>query len=296
MYYMIQRVIVLWEVLMYHIHTNLFNPEIIYVVDFWNEKKNLRGYHHHDFIELSVVLEGEVDYEFNGERVCLKAGDALLFNPGISHTEIHPKGTDSHELHIGISNVLIEGLPFNHVPIKHPLLELGDYTSLFIEKAWQLTKEYNDQYLFHELVGKGIIFELLVLILRSVYSKQPQSFLNKTSVKDKKKQTLVNHTIYYLENHHQEDITLNKLADMLYISPPYLSKVFRSVTGVSPIKYLIEIRLKHASELLLRTSSPIKEIAEQVGYQDPFYFSKLFKKHYHLSPSDYRKSNRNRID
>jgi len=53
---------------MYHIHSNIFNPEIIYVVDFWNKKKNLRGYHHHDFIEISIVLEGTVDYEFIGLR------------------------------------------------------------------------------------------------------------------------------------------------------------------------------------------------------------------------------------
>ncbi|EAG2961389.1 cupin domain-containing protein, partial [Listeria monocytogenes] len=75
---------------MYHIHSNIFNPEIIYVVDFWNKKKNLRGYHHHDFIEISIVLEGTVDYEFNETRTRLYTGDTLLFNPGLPHTEIHP--------------------------------------------------------------------------------------------------------------------------------------------------------------------------------------------------------------
>lgn len=277
---------------MYHIHSNIFNPEIIYVVDFWNEKKNLRGYHHHDFIEISILLEGTVDYEFNEARTRLNAGDALLFNPGIPHTEIHPTGMESHELHIGLSNILIEGLPFNNFPNKNPVLDLGIYKEEFVKKAWQLTKEFNNHGLHHELMGKGIILEMLVLILRSLSSQQSDKFLANISEKDKKKQTLVNHTVYYLENHHQEDITLETLAEMLYISPTQLSKVFRTITGKSPIKYLIEIRLKHAYELLIHTNLTIREISEEVGYQDPFYFSKLFKKHYGLAPSKTRKKNK----
>jgi YesN/AraC family two-component response regulator len=140
-------------------------------------------------------------------------------------------------------------------------------------------------------MGKGIILEMLALILRSLTPSDPNNSLSVISEKDKQKQTLVNHTIYYLENHHQEDITLEMLADMLYISPAQLSKVFRKITGRSPIKYLIEIRLKHAYELLLHTNLTVKEIAEKVGYHDPFYFSKLFKKHYDLAPSNVRKRN-----
>lgn len=276
---------------MYHIHSNIFNPEIIYVVDFWNKKKNLRGYHHHDFIEISIVLEGTVDYEFNETRTRLYTGDTLLFNPGLPHTELHPAGMESHELHIGLSNILIEGLPFNTFPNEDPLLNLGIYQEAFFKKAWQLTHEFNSHNIHHDLMGKGIILEMLALILRSLTPSDPNNSLSVISEKDKQKQTLVNHTIYYLENHHQEDITLEMLADMLYISPSQLSKVFRKITGRSPIKYLIEIRLKHAYELLLHTNLTVKEIAEKVGYHDPFYFSKLFKKHYDLAPSNVRKRN-----
>ena len=95
--------------------------------------------------------------------------------------------------------------------------------------------------------------------------------------KRKKKRNLVNHTIYYLETHHDEEITLEQLAEMLYVTPTYLSKTFKAATGVGPINYLIQIRLNHAKELLKNDSLSVKEVAKTVGYEDAYHFSKLFK-------------------
>lgn len=93
----------------------------------------------------------------------------------------------------------------------------------------------------------------------------------------KRKRNLVNHTIYYLETHHDEEITLEQLAEMLYVTPTYLSKTFKAATGVGPINYLIQIRLNHAKELLKNDSLSVKEVAKTVGYEDAYHFSKLFK-------------------
>ncbi|WP_312729295.1 helix-turn-helix transcriptional regulator, partial [Enterococcus sp.] len=68
-------------------------------------------------------------------------------------------------------------------------------------------------------------------------------------------------------------------------SPTYLSKIFKEATGVSPINYLIEIRLKRAKDMLKNDNLTIKEVASAVGYQDAYHFSKSFKKLYGVSPS-----------
>ena len=86
--------------------------------------------------------------------------------------------------------------------------------------------------------------------------------------KRKKKRNLVNHTIYYLETHHDEEITLEQLAEMLYVTPTYLSKTFKS-TGVGPINYLIQIRLNHAKELLKNDSLSVKEVAKRLVTKMP---------------------------
>lgn len=75
----------------------------------------------------------------------------------------------------------------------------------------------------------------------------------------------------------------------MYLSPVYISKIFKDETDESPINYLIKIRLEKAATILSEDNeSSIKQIANQVGYDDAYHFSKLFKKYYGHSPSHYR--------
>jgi len=124
-------------------------------------------------------------------------------------------------------------------------------------------------------------------ILRSLAVDQENKIETRLSKTEKRKRNLVNHTIYYLETHHDEEITLEQLAEMLYVTPTYLSKTFKAATGVGPINYLIQIRLNHAKELLKNDSLSVKEVAKTVGYEDAYHFSKLFKKYYGKSPSQF---------
>lgn len=72
----------------------------------------------------------------------------------------------------------------------------------------------------------------------------------------------------------------------MYLSPYYISKIFKSETGDAPISYLIDIRLSHAMELLKNGScDSVQQAAQMVGYDDAYHFSKLFKKKYNISPS-----------
>ena len=85
---------------------------------------------------------------------------------------------------------------------------------------------------------------------------------------------------------------MEQLAHNMYLSPVYISKIFKEETGESPINYLIKIRLEKAKDILLKdVNSSIKNIANQVGYEDAYHFSKLFKKYYGISPLHYRKRN-----
>ena len=69
----------------------------------------------------------------------------------------------------------------------------------------------------------------------------------------------------------------------------YVSRVFKETTGESPISYLIRVRLVKACGLLAGNGASVREIARQVGYEDAYYFSKLFKKYYGVSPMEYRR-------
>ena len=86
-----------------------------------------------------------------------------------------------------------------------------------------------------------------------------------------------------------EDISLDKISKNMYLSPVYISKIFKEETGTSPINYLIQIRLEKAKQILEKDTMPINMVAKAVGYEDAYYFSKLFKKYYGMSPSTYSK-------
>jgi len=106
---------------------------------------------------------------------------------------------------------------------------------------------------------------------------------------------LIQEVIEFLGQHYRNDISLHNLSKEFFVTPPYLSRRFKEKTGLTFVEYLEELRLKRAEEYLLASDMKIIDISEQVGYQDPNYFAKVFKRKYGLSPSDYRMTNKQRL-
>ena len=101
---------------------------------------------------------------------------------------------------------------------------------------------------------------------------------------------VVEQIVNYFEDHYAEKISLDQIAENMYLSPFYISKIFKSETGDTPIRHLINIRLERAKELLENEwGGSIQEVAACVGYDDAYHFSKLFKKRYGISPSQVKK-------
>ncbi|SFT07851.1 response regulator [Paenibacillus sp. BC26] len=84
------------------------------------------------------------------------------------------------------------------------------------------------------------------------------------------------------------DISVKTIADKVYLHPVYLSKIYKSETGESLGDFIIRIRMEKALYLLKHSNKKIYEITSELGYQNPQYFSKMFKKHYGMTPNEYR--------
>ena len=93
----------------------------------------------------------------------------------------------------------------------------------------------------------------------------------------------------YISEHYAEELTRDDMAQLVYLNPDYLSRIFRSETGESLSNYLIRFRIDRAKELLISTSQPIHQIACSVGYTNFSYFAKLFRKYTQCTPNEYRK-------
>lgn len=89
--------------------------------------------------------------------------------------------------------------------------------------------------------------------------------------------------------HIESDLDLGTLANCAHLSKFHFANKYKQLTGYPPIKHFIHMKMEHACYLLDNTSAPIGIIASQIGYEDPLYFSRIFRKTVGTSPSEYRK-------
>ena len=122
------------------------------------------------------------------------------------------------------------------------------------------------------------------LIATIVFSQQQ----NQNSSSPEK--AIIRETIDYMKNNLDKTIRIEDFADLNKYSVSHFSKLFRLTTGMSPIEYFIHLKMQKACQLLYTEDSRVKQIAALLGYDDPYYFSRLFKKYMNTSPGTYRKS------
>ena len=94
----------------------------------------------------------------------------------------------------------------------------------------------------------------------------------------------------YIEKNFQENINLNKISNYVSLSKNYFCNIFKKETGITIWDYLIRIRMEEAKRMLLETEQKTYEISERVGYDDPSYFGRLFKKYTGFTPMEFRES------
>ena len=94
--------------------------------------------------------------------------------------------------------------------------------------------------------------------------------------------------VTYILGNFQQDLGVEELAQVAHLSPSRLSALFRQHYGISLIKWRDHIRMQKAKELIRLTALPIAEIATKVGYADPLYFSRRFRSHTGVAPSEFR--------
>jgi len=100
-------------------------------------------------------------------------------------------------------------------------------------------------------------------------------------------QLAIDDVVAYINFNYPQQLTIVELADRIGYHRSHLSKLFKQIHGISPLSYLINVRLEQA-KLLLAQGISVHQTAVAVGFQDPLYFSKLFKRHIGMNPSQYQ--------
>lgn len=97
-----------------------------------------------------------------------------------------------------------------------------------------------------------------------------------------------------IHSHYSHPIKVSEIADYLALSRSYLYKIFKQETGYSIKDYILQVKMNRSCQLLEDASRSITEISYSVGYQDPLTFSAAFKNYFHMSPTEFRKTQKNK--
>lgn len=138
-------------------------------------------------------------------------------------------------------------------------------------------------YSFEPMVSKYGTFQEMLKTLISLLQEHPQEILPNASFSSSILQILA-----YLNENYAKDISLQSLSDEIHLSKNYISQLFKKETGFSYSGYLEELRIRKSKELLQNSDLPISKICEATGFNDYFYFIKVFKKAVGCTPNQYR--------
>ena len=238
--------------------------------------------HTHPFTELFYVVDGKGEFNIQGQRFPVKANDFVIINPQVEHTELSSPDEPLEYIVLGIN-----GLSFSNLtPVSeggHPFsfFNLRDEQKDILRYLNAMVQEATSQSMSYELVCHNLLEILLIKILRHQHfdlevGKQSKATKDISFIK------------HYLETYYHESIQLEDLASMTHLSRFYISHSFKKEIGMSPMEYLIDIRIKESKILLRTTNYSISQVADIVGLTTPTYFSKQFRKSTGISPTDYR--------
>ncbi|MCC8114730.1 MAG: AraC family transcriptional regulator [Bacteroidales bacterium] len=127
--------------------------------------------------------------------------------------------------------------------------------------------------------SRGILFLLM------------SRFLSQATPKKLATDNRVQKALDYIQTHLSKPLTIEELADMACLSKDHLTRLFKKEMGMPPLHYINQKKVERAQLLLLTEDTPIKTIAYQLGYEDPSYFNRIFRKYTGQTPAEYQASN-----
>ena len=236
---------------------------------------------------IHYVTKGYGTFKFNGKVYNLKQGDIFILLKGMQ-VEYVASIDDPWEYYwIGFSGSNANEY-LNRTSITNSCVancEENSKIPQIILNMCEISKTYNPSKSDDILLLKELYSLLYTLI---------EEFPKPFEYKDKELHTYIQDALNFINSNYMHSITVQEIADYVNLSRSYLYKMFIKNLGISPQRYLINLRMYKATLLLKGTKFPIGEVANSVGYSDSLLFSKTFSKHFSMSPLNYRNNQVNK--
>lgn len=230
--------------------------------------------------QILYVANGKTHLWFDGKEEIVSAGHMVLYKPEeiqkyVYYLEDNPEVFWIHFTGSDVKNILA----YHGISLDEHVFYCGvlpDYKALFrkIIQELQLCRYGYEDYI------ASLFNDILLLVDRQQHEQ-------KKATGDIQEQ--IERAAAYFNENYNTKISIDDYAESLHISTNWFIHNFKQYAGMSPAQYILSLRMVNAQSLLERTTYNIKEISEIVGYENPLYFSRVFKKEIGKSPAQYRK-------
>ena len=241
-------------------------------------------YHKHDCTEVIFCTKGSFNIIICGEEFTISQGDIVIYPCLAEHKEITNNDTLSECFFMGIDAFVFPSLPKNVLISNNTnyVQPSGPFKNQLQFYCTELLREASCNNDLCTPIITSLASLILIHILRII------DFYKKDLIRNPSYSLKIKE---FIDANYKRNINLDSISESVFISKHYTCHIFKDDFGVSPIEYLIKKRISIAQHLLINTVMSISDIAYEVGYIDPLYFSQLFKHRVSLSPSAYRKQN-----
>lgn len=231
--------------------------------------------------QLLYIASGKAHFHFDGKEQIVTAGQMVIYRPkepqkyeyyGEDQTEVywvHFTGSD-------VTNILRSyGITKDkHVFYCGKGLEYQNHFRLMIQEL-QMCKDHFE--------------EMLEMHLREIFVMIHRHFQASTKLNNSQIAEDIDAATMFFNEHYNEEISIEEYAGNHHMSTSWFIRNFKQYTGSTPMQYILSKRIYNAEILLQDSSYNVTEISQIVGYDNPLYFSRIFKKAKGISPSEYRK-------
>ncbi len=253
---------------------------------------NMPSNHFHSTFELFYLVSGERCFFIKDRTLQIKEGDLVLVQPNVLHRTTNA-GLPKHERiivnfqedFIAMQKFFLSQVLRQIFDKEYTVISLSPQHRIHVEDLLQqIQQEVQGQNTGFEVYVKTLVLQILVYICRLIEQNSVKPLAYSSPIHEK-----VSEIVRYINSHYSQNLSLHYLADRFYISPYYLSRIFKEVTGFTFVEYLNSVRVKEAKKLLEISNLKVNVIAEKVGFGSITHFGRVFREITGHAPLHYRK-------
>lgn len=233
-----------------------------------------------DEFQINYITRGSGLYETEKARFNVKKGSLLITRPSVWHRYRPLKGTGWLENYVGFDGSIPRRILDQHYTYTQKPVQVIGNREEFIDTYHKIFEIVQEEKPGFQQVASGMIMKLLGYMV---------SLEKQKNFSGKRIELVIRNACFEMRENIGKEIDFRQYAEENHIGYSYFRKMFKQYTGIAPLQYHLDLKIRRAKEMLISTDQSIKEIAFELEFHSIHYFSRLFKKKTGRSPSEIRR-------